>query len=55
MELTDREREILAGYIDDNWDSFSKYAEEFLGVNGLHRLAEKLNLISGATSKGNGD
>lgn len=50
MELTEREREVLSGFIGDNWAIFSEQAEEFLGVNGLHRLAEKLNLTSDAVS-----
>ncbi|WP_439412224.1 hypothetical protein [Enterobacter ludwigii] len=50
MELTERECEVLAGFIEENWEMFSDQAEEFLGVNGLHRLAEKLNLNSGTVS-----
>lgn len=44
MELTERERELLSWFIGENWEVFAEDAEEFLGINGLHRLAEKLNL-----------
>lgn len=44
MELTELEREVLTWFIGENWQDFAEKAEEFLGVNGLHRLAEKLKL-----------
>jgi hypothetical protein len=44
VDLTEREREVLAWFIGENWQEFAARAEEFLGVNGLHRLAEKLKL-----------
>ncbi|WP_165602743.1 hypothetical protein [Enterobacter genomosp. S] len=48
MELTEREREVLTWFIGENWQEFAEQAEEFLGANGLHRLAEKLKLDSKA-------
>lgn len=44
VELTELEREVLTWFIGENWQEFATRAEEFLGVNGLHRLAEKLKL-----------
>lgn len=44
MELTELEREVLTWFIGENWQEFATRAEEFLGGNGLHRLAEKLKL-----------
>lgn len=44
MELTQKELEVLSWYIGSNWHAFSVLAEEYIGVNGLHRLAEKLKL-----------
>lgn len=44
LELTEREREVLAWFISENWHDFAEQAEEFLGANGLHRLAAKLKL-----------
>ncbi|HAV1923328.1 hypothetical protein [Enterobacter hormaechei] len=48
MELTEREREVLSWFIGENWQEFAERAEEFLGANGLYRLAEKLKLDSQA-------
>lgn len=44
MELTERECEMLAWFISEHWQEFAEHAEEFLGANGMHRLAEKLKL-----------
>lgn len=46
VELTEREREVLAWFIGENWHEFFEQAEELLGGNGLHRLADKLKLDS---------
>lgn len=44
MDLTELEREVLTWFIGENWQEFAERAEEYLGANGLHRLAEKLKL-----------
>lgn len=49
MEFTELEREVLTWFIGENWQEFAVRAEEFLGVNGLHRLAEKLKLDTEAS------
>ena len=52
MEFTERELEMLSGFIGENWTVFSEQSVEFLGVNGLHRLAGKLGLGSDASENG---
>lgn len=44
MEFTDKEIELLAWLAEKHWDEFSDMAEQTIGVNGMHRIAEKLKL-----------
>lgn len=44
MELTQEEKEMLAGFIGTNWQAFTTFAEEFMSDRAMHVLAEKLEL-----------
>ena len=44
MELTAKEVEVLAWLASRHWDELAEEAETLIGINGLHRLAEKLQL-----------
>ncbi|MBU9866801.1 hypothetical protein [Rahnella aceris] len=46
MELTQEEKELIAGYLGQHWQQFVATAEEFMSDRALHALAEKLGLES---------
>ncbi|ELD3428685.1 MULTISPECIES: hypothetical protein [Enterobacter] len=46
MQLTDIEKELLAGFVNSNWQDFIAFASEAVPESTLHKLAEKLGLSS---------
>lgn len=44
MDFTKQEVEVISWFIGKNWNEFSQELEGVIGINALHRLAQKLNL-----------
>lgn len=46
MEFSKEEAELIAGFIGEHWQEFAESVEDVISICALHRLAEKLGLVS---------